>query len=109
RRRGCSSGPVPALQDLARPGRGRLSPPDLDQQARDIPHHVVQERVGGYFDHNPFALPLHSQALYTPDRRIRLALGRTKGAEIVVAAQMNSGLGHSFVIEGFVNTRSALL
>ena len=59
---GAPSRAVAALQDLPRPGRRRLAPPDGDQQARDIAHHVMQKGVGRRLDDDPFALPLHRRA-----------------------------------------------
>jgi hypothetical protein len=47
---------------------------------------VVQKGVGGHFDNDPLALPLNRQALDPSDRRIRLALGGTESAEVVMAA-----------------------
>jgi hypothetical protein len=107
RRRGAPS-PIPALQHLTRPGWRRLASSDLDQQSRDIPHHVVQERIRGGLNHHPIALPFHSELLNAPDGRIRLTFRRPEGAEVEMAAKVDRSLGHAYVIERFVDEGGAL-
>ena len=71
----------------ARSGRGPLLP-DRQQQADDVAHHVVQERIGGHVDGDPVAASARRcSARSCAHRRARLALGGAKGTEIVLADQ----------------------
>jgi len=67
----------------------------------------MQEGVGRDLNDNPLALALDRQPLDPPDRRVRLALGGTEGAEVEVTAQVGCRLGHALVIQGPIDPRGA--
>ena len=88
RRRGRLAGARVARVELLARARGRRAPlPDRQQQADDVAHHVVQERIGGDVDREPIAAARHPQRVQPPHRRARLALGGAKRAEVVLADQ----------------------
>jgi hypothetical protein len=60
----------------------------------------VQERPGRCVDGNLVALSRHIEPVERLDRRLRLALGRAEGCEIVMADQHLRGLVHGLCVEG---------
>ena len=87
-KRGRGSVAIAALQHFAQPF-GRLAPvADLDQAADEVAHHVVQECIGSELEHAAVAATGYVSAGALLHRRVRLALGGAKRAEVVDAEEL---------------------
>ena len=64
-----SPGAIAACEYLRRPVHGLLTPPYLGKRSRDIPHHVLQESIGGDVEDYPVPVPRDIDGLDLTYRR----------------------------------------
>jgi hypothetical protein len=84
---------------LGHPNRRLSLLSDLEQSANDVAHHVMQKRIGAQRKNDKRTLLPNVELMHGSDRMPRLALGRTKAAEIVFAEQRAGGYAHGIKIE----------
>jgi len=82
---------------------------DVNQGADDVAHHVMQKRVGDELEHDIVAAPADIQMFEIAHRRFRLAFGRAKCTEVVLANEVARGRAHAFNIERQMNPADASL